>query len=473
MSYRRPSNLRNARGPDGRWQWLFVGGVLGFGCALVGCLILVTTGYITLNAQQTATLATEIVANETDDATACGPVDEICGTAIAAAGGGATETPPSAPPTQPTADAADETEASAAGDTPPQPPAITDTPAVPDAPAETPTPSNTPPPTSTPPPTEQPIDPRLEAIKTELVPVTGGTFQMGTNQQEAAGAVQECVNNGGACEIGMAEDSFPPHPVTITSFQIERYEVSVNQFAAFLNVLGPGSHTNGCNGPCATTQDEDTTSPIVFDGDTYAPRQYAGDRPVTNVSWFGANAYCEAIGRRLPTEAEWERAARGPEGYIYPWGWTFDNTRANTNQSGTGGTTVIGTYPNGASPFGAEDMSGNAAEWVYDWYQPDFYSTEQARQLNPQGPVTGAERVIRGGAWDQRPFFSRTVHRLSRPANTAAPWIGFRCVSDENPPPGAAPAGGQADAAVTPSITPTLDPNTTPTDLPTLPPGAG
>jgi formylglycine-generating enzyme required for sulfatase activity len=260
--------------------------------------------------------------------------------------------------------------------------------------------------------------------------------------------------------------------VTITSFQIERYEVTVQQFVAFLNVLGPGGHATGCGGGrCAATQSDDPTSPILYDGETYSAGEFVLQRPMTNVTWFGAQTYCATIGRRIPTEAEWERAARGPEGYIYPWGWTFDSTLANTSRAATGGTMPVGTYPDGQSPFGAEDMAGNVAEWVLDWYQVDFYSTDQARVLNPQGPTGGTERVIRGGAWDQRPFFSRAVHRLSRPPNDQAPWLGFRCVSDENPPPtAAAPAGAAAEEA-TATLSPTPDPNLTPTDLPTLPPG--
>jgi formylglycine-generating enzyme required for sulfatase activity len=460
---------------DARWQWLIVGIVMGFGCASVAILVAMTAGYVSINVDSDSTpVAGDL---ETLNPTVCGPLDEVCGTPVAAAlqaaGGGGAQPP------------AGSTQAAAGGGQ--QQPAATQAPQAAlteSAPTQTPTtavPTSTtaPPPTLPPLPTEVPVDPQLAGIVTELMPVTGGTnIEMGTNQTEAALAVQECTSAGGTCTIDMAQDSFPVHTVTLSSFQIERYEVSVSQYVAFLNTLGPGTHLDGCDGTlCAATQTEDGTSPIQFDGSTYSAVDVLLDRPVTNVSWFGAQAYCQAIGRRLPTEAEWERAARGtdPGSYIYPWGRSFSNTNANAGRA-LDGVASIDAYPEGASPFGVEQMAGNAAEWVYDWYQYDYYSTEAASQLDTQGPSAGTgERVVRGGAWDQRPFFSRSVHRMSAAPGSQSPTIGFRCVSEENPPPTAVPAiepaGGTDQTDQTEQ--PTTDPNIPPTDLPTLPPGSG
>ncbi len=463
MSY----NRRLGRNDDYRWQWLIMGALMGFGCAGVSCLIAVTAGMINLNLYPTPTqLAGDLARSPAP--TVCGPIDEVCGTP------NITDSGP------PAASAATQPAAGAAAPTTPEeaeaPPETENTQTAAQATTTTiPTqaPTNTIPPSATPAPTEAAIDPRLANVVTELVPVAGGeNIEMGTNQTEAAIAVQECVNAGGNCQISYAEDSFPVHTVKLSSFQIERYEVTVGQFAAFLNTLGPNGHKNGCGGAqCAATQSEDGTSPIQFDGTTYASIAYHENRPVTNVTWFGADAYCKAIGRRLPTEAEWERAARGPTpaSHTYPWGSTFDSNLTNTSQN-VGGTTEVGSYPDGASPFGAEDMAGNVAEWVYDWYQIDYYSTTEAQELDPQGPLAGTERVIRGGAWDQRPFFARTVHRMSAPPNDQNPSTGFRCVSEESPPPTAIPA---APAEAPPTEAPTADPNVTPTELPTLPPGGG
>lgn len=283
---------------------------------------------------------------------------------------------------------------------------------------------------------EEEIPAILDLLKTDMVEVPGGTFQMGTTLQEAAQAVRECVDVfGGACDPAMAEDSFPPRQITVGDFQIERTEVTYEQYIAFLNVLGARQHLNGCDGnPCLQTQNESDTSNISFDGQTYDVPDVINNLPVVSVTWYGASAYCETLNRRLPTEAEWEFAARGPNGNIYPWGsGLFDTTRAKTNRpipesAAEVGAVPVGTYPTGASPFGALDMAGNAAEWVVDWYSPDHYS-QSPSATDPQGPLGGTERVVRGGSWDAVPFFARSVHRQSLVPNDARPWLGFRCVA--------------------------------------------
>lgn len=466
MSYRR------SRSSDNAWLWLIIGIVMGFGCSGVVGVFAIQGGYISVNAPATAT---QLAGNlQTTQPTVCGELDQLCEDQVAASPVGdadQTESPDTGPPPV----AQDATEAPA-GDAAPQETKSAAATATPAPPTASPTETNTPAPTATPEPTEPPIDPRLVNIRTELMPVAGGeNIEMGTNQTEAALAVQECVNAGGTCTIAYAQDSFPVHTVKLSSFQMERYEVSVSQYVAFLNTLGPGSHADGCGGaPCASINENDGISPISFDGSTYKPiAPLMMDRPVTNVTWYGADAYCRAIGRRLPTEAEWERAARGtdPGSHIYPWGRTFDSTLANTTEAGIGGTTPVGSYPNGASPFGVEDMAGNVGEWVSDWYGEQYYSADAAQGLDPTGPPGGTEKVVRGGAWDQRAFFARAVHRLSKPPNEQAPDVGFRCVSEESPPPTAMPAEPSIPVDATPSETPTLDPNMSPTPKPTLPPG--
>lgn len=332
---------------------------------------------------------------------------------------------------------------------------------------------------------------------TPLRQVDGGTFIIGTTPQEVAQAVDECVNvYQGNCQLAYGEDSAPPHNVTIDPFFMEDKEVTYDQYMAFLNSMGPNSHRTGCQGQlCIATRAEEPNSNVIFDSANYRVNNAILNYPVAGVTWYGAAAYCAAIGRRLPTEAEWEHAGRGPTNSLYPWGDQFDVTLARTSRpreenAALVGAKAVASYPAGA--YSLYDMAGNVAEWVNDWYSATYY-TQQANSggavVNPQGPPAGTEKVVRGGSWDAVPFFSRSVHRQSAPPNDQKLWIGFRCASDTS---GAAPAAGAgagasaAPAATLPPVTggseedtsnsqPTLPPPpvqpTTSAPLPTLAPG--
>jgi formylglycine-generating enzyme required for sulfatase activity len=146
---------------------------------------------------------------------------------------------------------------------------------------------------------------------------------------------------------------------------------------------------------------------------------------VYEVSWYGARAYCEWAGRRLPTEAEWEKAARGTDGQLYPWGDTPPTCSLAQYTGCSGRTTAVGGRPDGRSPYGALDMAGNLAEWVADWYDADYYETSPGE--NPLGPVTGEVRVHRGGPWFSEPENLRAAIRGRNYPYIAAGIFGFRC----------------------------------------------
>jgi|GEM_PF-463227 len=322
---------------------------------------------------------------------------------------------------------------------------------------------------------ESNIPAELAGIAGNLVRVEGGIFQYGTDAIEIAQAVGECSSrDSGTCQASDAEDSTPRVPVLLDTFWIEQDEVTFEQYVAFLNYQNSLGlrHTTGCQGfLCIQTQNERPTATVItFDGANYRiPSNYQTltDHPAYGVTWYGALTYCQALGRRLPTEAEWEYAARaGGQNISYPWNNSWGVTNANVRQpniEGTGVSTVSvndSAYVGGINSLGLSHMAGNVAEWVNDYYSPTYYQTLSAQQIasgeavpNPTGPAGGTERVLRGGSFNSLPFFARTFHRQSRfpapetPEETYPLWVGFRCASDT----GAATTAPAQSGAVSPS----------------------
>lgn len=324
------------------------------------------------------------------------------------------------------------------------------------------------------------IPPALDAIKTEMVTVTGGTFMMGTTLEEGKQAMDECALYGKSCpDPNWIADSIPPHQTTVDSFEMEVYEVSVDQYVTFLNWMGPNEHKTGCNGqPCLLTTSEESNSLVEFDGETYQVRNpgfYTG-HPIAYVTWWGAVEYCRTLDRRLPTEAEWERAARGSQNYIYPWGFSYDTARAMSSIEENAGTVPVSSYPTGGSPYGVFNMAGNVSEWVFDWYQSDYYTIMANNpEPNPRGPATGTEKVIRGGSWDTIPLFLRAVHRMSQQPDQPIASIGFRCVADAAAAVPVAPSASTGTTGTTTDASslggaPTMAPPPTQAPLPTATP---
>ena len=156
------------------------------------------------------------------------------------------------------------------------------------------------------------------------------------------------------------------------------------------------------------------------------------DHPVTGVTWHGAQAYCkwksslEQVQYRLPTESEWEKAARGSLGRRNPWGNDFAREKCNSRESGIHGATRIGSFPDGRSPYGCHDMVGNVWDWCQDDFQSDFY--EKGSKENPVGTnAKTGEKVLRGGWWNYGRDFIRCAYRFKFPPETRVTCIGFRC----------------------------------------------
>ncbi|MGB0387245.1 MAG: SUMF1/EgtB/PvdO family nonheme iron enzyme [Ardenticatenaceae bacterium] len=200
--------------------------------------------------------------------------------------------------------------------------------------------------------------------------------------------------------------------------------------------------TNGMYQRCV--QDGECQEPIALEAESGEP-SYANpeltDHPVTHVSWDDADAYCEWAQRRLPTEAEWEKAARGPGGRIYPWGnenmapnlANFCDNSCQENwanqdiDDGYPTTSPVAKLPDGASPYGVQDMAGNVSEWVADWYDDTYY--QNAPDSNPPGPEDGQERVLRGGSWFNEARLLRAAYRSKRAPSERNNYTGIRCAS--------------------------------------------
>ena len=207
-----------------------------------------------------------------------------------------------------------------------------------------------------------------------------------------------------------------PHQVVLDAYYIDKFETSNKDYREFMKGTGH-------------------TAPAYWDD----PRLNGPDQPVVGVNWYDANKFCEWKGKRLPTEAEWERAAKGPGGSHYPWGHKLSKDKANYGQN-IGKTMPVNSYPQGASDYGVYNMAGNVFEWVSDWYDPKYYSTSPA--MNPQGPGIGinfanqgAVKVLKGGSWLAPASSLHTSHRFwNQPENNSyGVGLGFRCAKSTSP----------------------------------------
>jgi iron(II)-dependent oxidoreductase len=227
-------------------------------------------------------------------------------------------------------------------------------------------------------------------------------------------------------------DERPRRTVWLSAFAIDRLPVTNRDFAAFVDDGGyrrpelwrtdgwSWAHWGGHRGPFWWWGDPEGGPAPLPSGPAFP------DHPVVGVTWYEADAYARWAGKRLPTEAEWEKAARGADGRRFPWGDVFDPARVNTRDGGSGLLEPVGVRPGNASPYGALDMAGNCFEWCLDWYDPDAYARLPDRDPTlAEGPGRG-RKVCRGGAFDYPSDGARCAHRAYYQTRWAAV-IGFRC----------------------------------------------
>ncbi len=255
-----------------------------------------------------------------------------------------------------------------------------------------------------------------------MIMVPGGPFLMGVDKK--VNVDTEKMTKRQRIRYAVSREAFhdegPAHNVILDPFHIDTYEVSNKKYAEFMKAT-------------------DHSAPAYWDDH----KRNKPDQPVSGVNWFDANEFCSWSNKRLPTEAEWEKTARGPESLKYPWGNDLDATKANIGRKQEF-TANVDAYPAGKSHYGAYSMAGNVYEWVSDWYDPNYYKTSK-ELVNPTGPkegvflsatgtyvdryATGRKRVIRGGSWYAPAASATTTHRFwNDPMNNSyGVGLGFRC----------------------------------------------
>jgi serine/threonine-protein kinase len=233
----------------------------------------------------------------------------------------------------------------------------------------------------------------------EMVYVPEGEFQMGCDPEHKRGYF---------CE----KDERLLHTIYLDAFWIDKYEVTTSQYEQCVAA-----------GACAVPSKKSSSSRTSYYGNSNFDNY-----PVIYVLWDDAINYCSWAGKRLPTEAEWEKAARGAlDTRDYPWGdQETDCTLANSDGC-VGDTSVVGSYPTGVSPYGAMDMAGNVWEWTNDWYSSSYYSDSPVN--NPPGPATGTYKVFRGGSWSSYVSDLRSSYRYASNPGVRYYNVGFRCVA--------------------------------------------
>jgi formylglycine-generating enzyme required for sulfatase activity len=266
------------------------------------------------------------------------------------------------------------------------------------------------------PPSKTPLPPTPTQIQPTATPAPPGDPVLGDEWGRPTDDMVMSFIPAGEFEMGSTEsnpcghlDEFPQHIVYLDGYWIDQTQVTSAQYRRCVD-------NEGCEAPAscgwgAGTYDEESKV----------------DHPVVCVTWEEARTYCAWAGGRLPTEAQWEKAAQGGDGRAYPWGEEFDAGKCNSGESGINEPTPVRLYsPGGDSPYGLADMAGNVWEWMIDWYDIDYYA--KASSQNPTGPAAGDRKALRGGSYYGDLCNARTTYRYYDIPYGRGPGVGFRCV---------------------------------------------
>lgn len=306
-------------------------------------------------------------------------------------------------------------------------------------PTSTPTVTYTPAPTQTatpsPTPTATPYLATIQVIGGSMILIPGSVFQMGATADSLA---EECALFREGCQSDWFSASEPVHTVLLDGYYLDAHEVTNNAYAEFLNQSGDQACQEQL---CLDPEHTD----VFFENDVYLVPDELAQNPATGITWFGAMAFCEWREARLPTEAEWEKAAAwdedGSNARRYPWGDDFDGQivnfcdaacqepQANAEfNDGFAESAPVASFGEGRSAAGVYDMAGNVWEWVADWYDATYYQV--STQENPIGPAAGEDKVVRGGSWFDTGNFSASAIRFPSAPENADRTIGFRCAAN-------------------------------------------
>jgi sulfatase modifying factor 1 len=265
---------------------------------------------------------------------------------------------------------------------------------------------------------QDPVPPAVNPEHPQIKPDKGRRGVARAPKINGADGAEMVYVPGSAFSMGDPDQTDNPvHKVTLRGYYIYNTVVTVGQYETFCNATGR----------------QMPPEPDNSRGSHFNPGWQKKDHPIVNESWDDAQAYCKWAGVRLPTEAEWEMAARGTDGRRFPWGNTFDESNLWSSKAEGGdaaGTAPVGSFPSGASPCGALDMAGNVWQWCSDFYDADF--TKKANLTNPTGPRSGTTHTLRGGSWiGVNPDYFRVSNRRPNLPTVRAEDNGFRCVSEE------------------------------------------